>query len=158
MGRRETNYKERKPASQADSELIALQPGPQAKPGRTELPMTESKLLHFVMFAGELFCFPQLLEGLVNVIHGGNSVPTPIPASMFQIVPGPLECPLCGLNFGGHVPLRGSWEKIRCGGYDHQRKDYEGSNFHGSSSGDKRRIDGQRVCDIACGHGNPGFC
>jgi hypothetical protein len=88
------------------------------------------------MFAGELFCFPQLLEGLVNVIHGGSSVPTPIAASMFQIVPGTLECPLCGLNFGGHVPLRGSWEEVRGGGYDHKRKDYEGSNSHGSSSGE----------------------
>jgi hypothetical protein len=64
---------------------------------------TESKLLHFVMFAGELFCFRQLLEGLVNVIHGGSSVPTPIAASMFQIVPGTLECSPCGLNFGGHI-------------------------------------------------------
>jgi hypothetical protein len=101
------------------------------------------------MFVGELFCFRQLLEGLVNVIHGGSSVPTPIAASMFQIVPGTLECSPCGLNFGGHIPLRGSWEKVRGGRYDHQRKDYEGSNFHGSSSWDKRRIDGQRVCDIA---------
>jgi hypothetical protein len=149
MGRRETNYKERKPASQADSELVALQPGPQAKPGRMELPRTESKLLHIVMFVGVLFCFPQLLEGLVNVIHGGSSVPTPIAASMFQIVPGTLECSPCGLNFGGHVPLRSSWKKVRGGAHDHQRKDYEGSNFHGSSSVDKRRIDGQRVCDIA---------
>jgi hypothetical protein len=93
------------------------------------------------MFLGELFCFRQLLEGLVNVIHGGSSVPTPIAASMFQIVPGTLECSPCGLNFGGHIPLRGSWEKVRGGRYDHQRKDYEGSNFHGSSSWDKRRID-----------------
>jgi hypothetical protein len=110
---------------------------------------TESKLLHIVMFVSELFCFRQLLEGLVDVIHGGSSVPTPISASMFQIVPGTLECSPCGLDFGGHIPLRGSWEKVRGGRYDHQRKDYEGSNFHGSSSWDKRRIDGQRVCDIA---------
>jgi hypothetical protein len=96
------------------------------------------------MFVGVLFCFRQLLEGLVNVIHGGSSVPAPIAASMFQIVPGSLECSLCGLNFGGHIPLRGSWEKIRGGGYDHQRKKYEGSNFHGSSSGCKRRIDGRK--------------
>jgi hypothetical protein len=109
------------------------------------------------MFAGELFCFPQLLEGLVNVIHGGSSVPTPIAASMFQIVPGTLECSPCGLNFGGHVPLRSSWKKVRGGAHDHQRKDYEGSNFHGSSSVDKRRIDGQRVCDIAYGHGKSRF-
>ena len=119
---------------------------------------TESTLLHIVMFAGVLFCFRQLLEGLVNVIHGGSSVPAPIAASMFQIVPGSLECSLCGLNFGGHIPLRGTWEKVRGGGYDHQRKNYEGSNFHGFSSGYKRRIDGQKVCDIACRHGNPGFC
>ena len=72
---------------------------------------TESKLLHIVMFVGELFCFPQLLKGLVNVIHGGSSVPTPIAASMLQIVPGTMECSPCGFNFGGHVPLRGSWEK-----------------------------------------------
>jgi hypothetical protein len=67
------------------------------------------------MFVGELFCFPQLLKGLVNVIHGGSSVPTPIAASMFQIVPGTLECSPCGLNFGGHIPLRGSWERFAVG-------------------------------------------
>jgi len=109
------------------------------------------------MFAGELFCFRQLLEGLVNVVHGGSSVPTPITASMFQIVPGTLECSPCGVNLGGHVPLRSSCKKVRGGAHDHQRKDYDGSNFHGSSSGDKRRVNGQRVCDIAYGHGNPGF-
>ena len=38
MGGRETNYEERKPASQAHSELVALRLGVQAEPGRTELP------------------------------------------------------------------------------------------------------------------------
>ena len=58
MGRRETNYKERKPASQADSELVALQPGPQAKPGRTELPRDRIETTSYRDARGRTFLLP----------------------------------------------------------------------------------------------------
>ena len=58
MGRRETNYKERKPASQADSELVALQPGPQAKPGRTELPRERIETTSYRDVRGRTFLLP----------------------------------------------------------------------------------------------------
>jgi hypothetical protein len=53
-----TNYKERKPASQADSELVALQPGPQAKPGRTELPRDRIETTSFRDVLGRTFLLP----------------------------------------------------------------------------------------------------
>jgi len=58
MGGRETNYKERKPASQADSELVAMQPGPQAKPGGTELPRDRIETTSYRDVRGRTFLLP----------------------------------------------------------------------------------------------------
>jgi hypothetical protein len=58
MSGRETNYKERKPASQADSELVALGLGVQAKPGRTELPRDRIETTSFRDVLGRTFLLP----------------------------------------------------------------------------------------------------
>jgi hypothetical protein len=55
MGGRETNYKERKPASQADSEMVALRLGVQAKLGRTELPRDRIETTSFRDVRGRTF-------------------------------------------------------------------------------------------------------
>jgi len=67
--------------------------------------------------------------------------PPQLPPACSRSFRAPWSARLADSTSAGTSRCGALGKKVRGGAHDHQRKDYEGSNFHGSSSGYKRRID-----------------